>query len=133
MKVREEGGGSAGGTVKILGGVIVLLVVILIRAGCRARGHHQQAKRERRRKPSESVNDSGADDEPCAGVFGPVGDATDRPTVSGGDAYTEPDSDWSAGFGETTPDVGGEDANAPVPDDTGSAKTGELISKRPRR
>ncbi len=61
-----------------------------------------------------------------------MGDATNEPTVSGGDASITPDSDWSAGLCD--PDMGGEDANDPVPDDTGYDETGDLdIETRPRR
>ena len=123
-KGARKGGGSAGGTAKILGGVIVLLVVILIALVVVRAVITNKRNANDGVKPSESVNTN-----PAPIVFGPVGDATDEPTVSGGDTYTTPDSDWSAGF--ATPDMGGEDANDPVPDDTGYDETGDLDIETP--
>ena len=131
-KGARKGGGSAGGTVKILGGVIVLLVVILIALVVVRAVITNKRNANDGVKPSESVSTIPEQTtNPAPMVFGPAGSATDEPTVSGGDAYTAPDSDWSAGFGETTPDMGGEDANDPVPDDTGYDETGDLDIETP--
>ena len=128
-KGARKGGGSAGGTVKILGGVIVLLVVILIALVVVRAVITNKRNTNGGVKPSESVSTIPEQTtNPAPMVFGPAGSATDEPTVSG-DAYTTPDSDWSAGFGET--DMGGEDANDPVPDDTGYDETGELDIETP--
>ena len=129
-KGARKGGGSAGGTVKMLGGVIVLLVVILIALVVVRAVITNKRNANDGVKPSESVNTIPEQTtNPAPIVFGPVGDATDEPTVSGGDTYTTPDSDWSAGF--ATPDMGGEDANDPVPDDTGYDETGDLDIETP--
>ena len=129
-KGARKGGGSAGGTVKILGGVIVLLVVILIALVVVRAVITNKRNANDGVKPSESVNTIPEQTtNPAPIVFGPVGNATDEPTVSGGDTYTTPDSDWSAGF--ATPDMGGEDANDPVPDDTGYDETGDLDIETP--
>ena len=129
-KGARKGGGSAGGTVKILGGVIVLLVVILIALVVVRAVITNKRNANDGVKPSESVNMIPEQTtNPAPIVFGPVGNATDEPTVSGGDTYTTPDSDWSAGF--ATPDMGGEDANDPVPDDTGYDETGDLDIETP--
>ena len=110
-KGARKGGGSAGGTVKMLGGVIVLLVVILIALVVVRAVITNKRNTNGGVKPSESVSAIPEQTtNPAPIVFGPAGDATAEPTVSGGDAYTAPDSDWSAGFGET--DMGGEDAPA---------------------
>ena len=130
-KGARKGGGSAGGTVKILGGVIVLLVVILIALVVVRAVITNKRNANDGVKPSESVSAIPEQTtNPAPMVFGPAGDATDKPTA-GVDAYTTPDSDWSAGFGETPPDMGGEDANDPVPDDTGYDETGELDIETP--
>ena len=132
-KGARKGGGSAGGTVKILGGVIVLLVVILIALVVVRAVITNKRNTNGGVKPSESVSTIPEQTtNPAPMVFGPAGSATDEPTVSG-DAYTTPDSDWSAGFGETTPNMGGENTNDPVPDDTDTAKRADWISKRQRR
>ena len=131
-KGARKGGGSAGGTVKILGGVIVLLVVILIALVVVRAVITNKRNENDGVKPSESVNMIPEQTtNPAPIVFGPVGDATDEPTVSGGDTYTTPDSDWSAGF--ATPDMGGEDANDPVRTTRDTTKRAIWISKRPRR
>ncbi|MFR2020006.1 MAG: hypothetical protein ACLS6G_05615 [Christensenellales bacterium] len=115
---------------KILGGVIVLLVVILIALVVVRAVITNKRNANDGVKPSESVSTIPEQTtNPAPIVFGPVGDATDELTVSGGDAYTAPDSDWSAGF--ATPDMGGEDANDPVPDDTGYDETGDLDIETP--
>ena len=88
-KGARKGGGSAGGTVKILGGVIVLLVVILIALVVVRAVITNKRNANDGVKPSESVNMIPEQTtNPAPIVFGPVGDATDEPTVSGGDAYT---------------------------------------------
>ena len=132
-KGARKGGGSAGGTVKILGGVIVLLVVILIALVVVRAVITNKRNANDGVKPSESVNIIPEQTtNPAPIVFGPVGDATDEPTVSGGDAHAAPDSDLSAGFGDTTPpDMGDEDANDPVTDDTGYDAMDDLNIETP--
>ena len=129
-KGARKGGGSAGGTVKMLGGVIVLLVVILIALVVVRAVITNKRNANDGVKPSESVSAIPEQTtNPAPMVFGPAGSATDEPIVNGGDAYTTPDSDWSAGF--ATPDMGGEDANDPVPDDTRYDEAGDLDIETP--